>query len=84
MRFAWERKNSPDYASVKQGCTVQLIRMVYNIVWWIPIVLALFKVIDYRTGFILFTIVTLVRLAANLYVNNVLTAEQAEGFPFRT
>jgi hypothetical protein len=46
-------------------------------------VLALFRVIDYRTAFILFTIVTLVRLAANLYVNNVLTAEQAEGFPFR-
>jgi hypothetical protein len=83
MRFAWERKNSRDYVSAKQGCTVQLIRMVYNIVWWIPIVLALFKVIDYRTGFILFTIVTLVRLAANLYVSNVLTAEQAEGFPFR-
>ena len=83
MRFAWEKKNSPDYVSAKQGCTVQLIRMVYNIVWWIPIVLALFKVIDYGTGFILFAIVTLVRLAANLYVNNALTAEQAEGFPFR-
>lgn len=83
MRFAWEKKNSPDYLSVKQGCTVRLIRMVYNIIWWIPIVLALFTVIDYGTGFILFTILTLVRLGANLYVNNALTAEQAEAFPFR-
>ena len=83
MRFAWERKNSPDYVSVNQGCTVRLVRLVYNVVWWIPIVLGLFKIIDYTTGFILITIVTLVRLAANLYVNNALTAEQAEGFPFR-
>jgi hypothetical protein len=53
------------------------------VVWWIPIVLGLFKIIDYTTGFILITIFTLLRLAANLYVNNALTAEQAEGFPFR-
>jgi hypothetical protein len=83
MRFAWQRKNSPDYASVKQGCAVQLLRLAYNVIWWVPIVLTLVKVMDYRTGFILVIVLTLVRLAANVYVNNTLTAEQAEGFPFR-
>ena len=83
MRFAWQRKNSPDYVPVQQGCAVRLIRLAYNVVWWVPIVLTLVKVMDYRTGFILVIVLTLVRLAANVYVNNVLTAEQAEGFPFR-
>jgi hypothetical protein len=46
-------------------------------------VLGLFKIIDYSTAFILLTVLTLVRLAANIYVNNTLTAEQAEGFPYR-
>jgi hypothetical protein len=41
------------------------------------------KIIDYRTGFIVFFIVTILRAAANLYRNNVLTPEQAESFPLR-
>jgi hypothetical protein len=57
--------------------------MAFNAAWWVPIVLTLFKVMDYRTGFVLFAVVTVVRLGANLYVNNVLTPEQAESFPFR-
>jgi len=83
MRFAWLRKNSANYVSAKQGCTHQLIRMAYNAAWWIPVLLTLTKTIGYRTGFVAFTVITVVRLAANLYLNNVLTPEQVEGFPLR-
>ena len=83
MRFAWLRKNSPDHAAVKLEGRNRLIRMVYNAVWWVPIVLTLLQVIDYDTGFILFAIITIVRLGANLYLNNVLQPERFESFPFR-
>ena len=40
-------------------------------------------VIDYRTGFIAFFVVIIIRAVANLYRNNVLTLEQAVLFPLR-
>ena len=83
MRFAWLRKNSPDDASVKLEGLNRLIRMLYNLIWWAPIVLTLLQVIDHDTGFILFVVITVVRLAANLYLNNVLEPERFESFPFR-
>jgi hypothetical protein len=41
--------------------------------------------IDYKTGFVAFTIVIFVRLVLNLYTNNVLdlTPEQFARYPFR-
>ena len=87
MRFAWLRENSPEYVSVKQGCThpFALIRMAYNAVFWI-FLLPFVTTIDYRTGFIAFTVVIFVRLGLNLYTNNVarFKPEQFESFPFRS
>jgi len=83
MRFAWQRKNSDSYHSVKESLTNRLIYIAYNVVWWIPIVPAFAGIIDYRTGFIGFAVISFVRLAANLYRNNVLKPEQAESFPLR-
>jgi hypothetical protein len=57
--------------------------MAYNAAWLIPILLPFIETIDYSTGFIAFTVITVVRLGANLYLNNVLKPEQAESFPFR-
>jgi hypothetical protein len=54
------------------------------VVWWIPILLTVFKAIDYRTGFITFAAITVIRAGANLYRNNILAPEQAEYFPFRS
>jgi hypothetical protein len=86
MRFAWLRENSADYVSVKQGCThpLTLIRMAYNLAFWI-FLLPFFTAMEYGTGFILFAAIIFVRLAANLYTNNVLdlTPEQYESFPLR-
>ena len=85
MRFAWLRKNSANYVSVKQGFNNPLTRMVFwafNTVFWI-FLLPFITPIDYSTGFIAFAIIIFVRLGANLYANNVLKLEQYGSFPFR-
>lgn len=86
MRFAWLKKNSPEYEAVKRGCVnpLTLIRIVYNAVFWV-FLLPFVTTIDYSTGFIAFAIVVLVRLGANLYANNVFAhPQQFEGFPLRS
>jgi hypothetical protein len=85
MRFAWLRENSANQEAVKQGCThpLALIRAAYNLVFWI-FLLPFFTAMEYRTGFILFTVVIFVRLGLNLYTNHVIERpEQYEAFPFR-
>ena len=84
MRFAWLRKDSGKTVSVKQSFTNRLIYVAYNVVWWIPVVLAVVGTIDYRTGFVAFFVITIIRAAANLYRNNALEPEQAESFPLRS
>ena len=83
MRFAWQRKNSTNSVTVKKSLTNRIIYIVFNVVWWVPVVPAFTGTIDYRTGFIGFAIISFARLAANLYRNNVLKGEQAEFFPLR-
>ena len=84
MRFAWLRENSANTVSVEQSFTNRLIFVVYNAVWWLPVVLRIFGTIDYGTAFLMFFVFTLIRAVANLYRNNVLTPEQAESFPLRS
>jgi hypothetical protein len=83
MRFAWLRTNSTRNGSVKESFSNRLAFIIYNVVWWIPIVLAFTKIIDYRTAFIAFFAFTILRAGVNLYRNNVLDPEQAERFPLR-
>jgi hypothetical protein len=86
VRFAWLREKSANAVWVKQAFThpLSLIRKTYNTVFWIFLV-PFFTTMEYSTGFIAFTVIILVRLALNLYTNNVLdqTPEQYESFPFR-
>jgi len=84
MRFAWLRENSADHVSVKPSLANRLTFIAYNVIWWAPAVLSFTKVVDYRTGFIAFLIVSILRAIANVIRNNVLTLEQAEIFPFRS
>ena len=86
MRFAWEKKKSANYVSTKKGFIhpLNLVMIAYNVVWWIPIILPFTGAINYITGFIIFLIVTVIRLAANLLRNNVLKTEQAVSFPLRS
>ncbi len=86
VRFAWLREQSADDDWVRQAFThpLSLIRKAYNMVFWI-FLLPFFTTMEYSTGFIAFTVIILVRLALNLYTNNVLnlTPEQYESYPFR-
>ena len=84
MRFAWQRKNSTDKVSAKQSSTGRIIYIFYNVIYWLPIVLTVTKVIDYRTGFITFSLILIIRAVANLYRNNVPTAERGEYFALRS
>ncbi len=86
MRFAWLREQdstSPDPGKLDRSPLHKLVTIVYNLVWWVPLVLILTKVIDYRMGSIAFASITAFRAVANLYRNNLLPLERGESFPLR-
>ena len=86
MRFAWEKKKAGNNTSVKHGFIhpLNLVMIADNIVWWIPIILPFTGVMNYKTGFIAFFIITVIRLGANVLRNNILGPEQAVDFPLRS
>ena len=83
MQFAWQMKKLDNYVSSKPSLLNRLIVFFYNLVWWAPIALPFFGVVDFRTGSILFIVITTIRAGANSYRVNVLKLESAEIFPFR-
>ena len=84
MRFAWINKDSADDIPSKESPIRRVIYIAYNLIWWIPIVLAVIKIIDYWTAFIALFVLTFFRAVVNLFRNNVLNPEQAESFPLRS
>ena len=86
MRFAWLKENSPDQAFVRQAFLhpLSLIRKAYNLVFWI-FLLPFFTAMEYGTGFVTFAAIIVIRLALNLYTNNLLelTSQPYEDYPFR-
>ena len=84
MRFAWQRENSPDKVSAKESTTGRIIYIFYNVVYWLPIVFTFTKVIDYRTGFITFSLILIIRAVANFYRNNAPMADEGEYFALRS
>lgn len=84
-RFAWERNNLKDPNPIKLSGThpLNIIFVVYNVIYWLPIVLSFTTIIGYRAGFIGFFGIILFRAVANVIRNNLLTLEQAEVYPFR-
>ena len=83
MRFAWINQETADDIPAKESSIRRVIYIAYNLIWWIPIVLAVFKIIDYWTAFIALFVLTVLRAVVNLYRNNVLKPEQADSFPLR-
>jgi hypothetical protein len=79
MRFAWLR----DQTVVKLGCLSTLTFAAYNVIYWVPLILPVFKIIEPKTGFVWFSVILIVRASVNVIRNNVLTVEQAQRFPFR-
>jgi hypothetical protein len=84
MRFARLKENSPDDVPVKEGALNRLVLTIYNVVWWLPLVLTLTKVIDFRAGSVSFLAITLIRAVANVIRVNFLQPEQAQIFPLRS
>ena len=86
MRFAWLRENAANYIAIQQSFIhpLSLIRKVYNTVFWI-FLLPFFTIIEFSTGFLVFTVIIAIRLVLNLYTNNALdlSLEQYESYPFR-
>lgn len=84
MRFAWLRSRqgldkAPDLGS---GGRVTLV--VYNAIWWLPIVFAILGVMSYKDASVSFLAITVFRAAANLYRNNVLSIEAGQRFLLRS
>lgn len=86
MRFAWQIKNRQLARPPKRAFThpLNLTMIVYNIIWWVPLVLALTHTISYPAAFIAFLAITAGRLVINLVRNNVLRPEAAVAFPLRS
>jgi hypothetical protein len=61
----------------------RFIFFVYNIIYWLPMVLPFTPVMDYSTGFILLFSLIVIKTIINAYRTNFLTLEQGERFPLR-
>ena len=81
MRFAWLRENSENTATIEQSSISRLVYVVYNIAWWIPLVLAILGTIDYDTAFVAFFVYSLFRDVFNFYMNNFIMPVLADFFP---
>lgn len=57
--------------------------VVYNLAYWMPLVLALTNTLDDSTAFSACAVIVAVRTVFHVYRNNALIAEQAMRFPFR-
>jgi hypothetical protein len=86
MRFAWQARKLAGNLPTKQRSThpLTLIMVVYNVVWWVPVILPFTGVVEYKTGSIAFLGVTIFRLAANFVRNNVVKPEMGLNFPLRS
>ena len=84
MQCAWINKDSANDVPNEQSSFNRVIYIAYNLIWWLPIVLVVFKIIDYRTAFIALFGLTAIRAIVNLFRNNVLNPKQAESFPLRS
>ena len=83
MRFTWLWKKSTGNDTFNEKKFSKPVFIACNAIRWILIILPFAKVINYNTGFIPFTIVTVVKLIANIYRDNVPSPKQAVKFPFR-
>ena len=86
MRFAWIRENSdtPTESPQKWSHPLALIRMFYNLAFWVFLI-PFFTVVEDRVGFLAMTVVIGVRLVLNLVTNNFLnlSPEEFDRYPFR-
>ena len=83
MRFAWLRKKQ-GLEDPNMSTGARLLYIGYNVIWWLPVVLVVLGVWSYRTGAVVFAVITVFRALTLLYRNNVLSIEAAQRFPLRS
>ena len=86
MRFAWLEKQSDSNERSERRFVIpfKIVMIVYNVVWWFPIVFVFTNTIIYELGFWSFFAITIIRLCVNLYRNYVLDYERGRYFPLRS
>ena len=84
MRFAWLLSKEGLEQPPALSSASRLIFVAYNLIWWLPVVLAVLGIVSYWVGFIGFLAISALRAAANVYRNNVLPIEAAQRFPLRS
>ena len=83
MRFAWIKEQPNGGDPIPQSVAERLTTIAYNAIWWTPLLFVLIDRIDYEAGFFAFTAITIGRLIANIYRNNILPPERGVAFPLR-
>lgn len=81
MRFAWLLEQAGEERN--ESIIGRSIFVLYNLVYWIPVVLPLFGEMDYQTSFVIFVLINVFRTFANAYRINLMPIEQAQVFPLR-
>lgn len=84
MRFAWLLGKDGSEPASTMSRAGRLLFVAYNVVWWVPVVLAVFGVVSYRSAYVGFLVITVFRAVVNLYRTNVLPVEVAQDFPLRS
>ena len=84
MRFALLQTKRGTQTQSLTSTTRRMILVGYNVVWWVPVVLAAAGLTSYKTGLLSFLATTVARALVNLYRNNLLPEERAENFPLRS
>ena len=80
----WQMKKSGKKIPTHTTLPGKAVLIIYNLIWWVPIVFPFVDLMDYRTGSFIFFFTTLSRAFINLYRLNVLTIEKAIHFPLRS
>jgi len=83
MLLKWRIENSRAYIPTKYSFPERVTVIIYNLIWWGPVVFPFTGIVSYRVGSIIFFFITFVRAILNLYRINVLKPEQAFHFPLR-
>lgn len=62
----------------------RLIFFAYNLIWWVPVLLAVLGILSFWAGSLGFLVMSVLRAVVNVYRNNVLPVEAAQRFPLRS
>ena len=62
----------------------RMVFVAYNVIWWVPVILAVLGIVSFWAGSLGFLIMNMLRAAVNAYRNNLLPVEAAQRFPLRS